>query len=93
MRKWDNFWLGLLFGLLLPAAFCYIYARTISLDQMLAQGMYELLKPIIGRTLMLGTFANMGVMFILYQMNVWKFAKGVLIAIVPYLAAGIILLD
>lgn len=92
MKKWDNFWLGLLVGLLLPAAFSYVYARTISLDQFLQADMFDLLKPIIGRTLLLGTFANMAVMFILYELNVWRFAKGVMLAIIPYLAAGILLL-
>lgn len=93
MRKWDSFWLGLLLGLIMPAVFCLIYAHTISLQHLWAQGMFDILKPIIGRMLLLGTFANMGAMFVLYQLNAWKFAKGVMIAIIPYLAAGIILLD
>ena len=54
--------------------------------------MIETLKPVIGRMLLLGTFANMGVMFVLYELNVWKLAKGVMVAIIPYMAAGIVLI-
>ena len=54
--------------------------------------MYEMLKPVIGRMLLLGTFANMAVMFLLYELNVWKLAKGVLVGIIPYMTAAIILL-
>lgn len=56
------------------------------------EGMYEMLKPVIGRMLLLSTFANMAVMFLLYELNVWRLAKGVLVAILPYMAAAIILL-
>ena len=54
--------------------------------------MFDMLKPILGRMMLLGTFANMGAVFVLYELNVWKLAKGVMIAIIPYMAAGIILL-
>ena len=90
--KWDNFWLGLLLGLTLPALFCLAYAHTIGLQHLWEQGMYEMLKPVIGRMLLLGTFANMAVMFLLYELNVWRLAKGVLVAIIPYMTAAIILL-
>ena len=91
-QKWDSLWLGLLIGLLLPALFCLAYAHTIGLWHLWQEGMYDMLKPVIGRMLLLGTFANMGVMFVLYELNVWKLAKGVMLAIIPYMAAGIILL-
>ena len=93
IQKWDKFWLGLLIGLVLPALFCLAYAHTISLPQLWDQGMFDVLKPVIGRMLLLSTFANMAVVFLLYELNVWRLAKGVIVAIVPYLAAGIILLD
>lgn len=90
--KWDNFWLGLLLGLILPALFCLAYAHTIGLHHLWQEGMFEMLKPVIGRMLLLSTFANMAVMFLLYELNVWRLAKGVLVAIIPYMAAGIILI-
>lgn len=90
--KWDKFWLGVVIGLILPALFCLVYAHTIGLEHFLKEGMFDILKPLIGRMLLLGTFANMAIMFILYQMNVWRLAQGVFIAIIPYMAAGIILL-
>lgn len=91
-RKWDSLWLGLLIGLLLPALFCLAYAHTIGLEHLWQDGMYAMLKPVLGRMSLLGTFANMGVVFVLYELNLWKLAKGVMLAIIPYMAAGIILL-
>ena len=91
-KKWDSIWLGILLGLILPALFCIAYAHTISLPYLWRQGMFDMLKPILGRMMLLGTFANMGAVFVLYELNVWKLAKGVMIAIIPYMAAGIILL-
>lgn len=91
-QKWDSFWLGVVIGLLLPALFCLAYAHTIGLQHLWQEGMYEALKPVIGRMLLLGTFANMALMFLLYELNVWRLAKGVLVAIIPYMAAGIILI-
>jgi len=91
-RKWDSIWLGLAIGLILPALFCLAYAHTICLPYLWKQEMIDTLKPIIGRMLLLGTFVNMGAMFVLYELNVWKLAKGVMLAIIPYMAAGIILI-
>lgn len=92
MNKWDNFWLGLLVGLALPALFCVAYAYTIHLPQIWEPGLFNTLKPVIGQMLLLGSFTNMAAMFILYQLNIWRFAKGVFVAILPYLGAGILLM-
>lgn len=91
-NKIDSFWLGLLIGTLMPALFIVAYAHTIGLPRLWDQGMFSTLKPVLGRMLLLSTFTNMAVMFVLYELNVWKLAKGVMIAILPYMAAGIILL-
>ena len=62
--KWDNFWLGLLAGLILPALFCLAYAHTISLDHLWQEGMFQTLRPVIGRMVLLGTFVNMAATFV-----------------------------
>ena len=90
--KWDNFWLGLLAGLILPALFCLAYAHTISLDHLWQEGMFQTLRPVIGRMVLLGTFVNMAATFVLYEFNLWKLAKGVIVVVIPYMAAAIILL-
>ena len=43
-------------------------------------------------TQLLGTFVNMAATFVLYEFNLWKLAKGVIVAVIPYMAAAIILL-
>ena len=91
-KKWDSFWLGLVIGLILPALFCVAYAYTISLDHLWSNEMFDMLKPVLGRMVLLGTFTNMALIFLLYELNVWQLAKGVTVAVIPYMAAGIILL-
>ena len=90
--KWDSFWLGLVIGLILPALFCVAYSYTISLDRLWSKEMFTMLKPVLGKMSLLGTFANMALVFLLYELNVWRMAKGVVVAVIPYMAAGIILL-
>lgn len=92
LRKWDSFWLGLAIGLVLPALFCVAYAYTISLNHIWSKEMFGMLRPVLGRMALLGTFANMALIFLLYELNVWQMAKGVTVAVIPYMAAGIILL-
>lgn len=91
-NKWDSFWLGLAIGLILPALFCVAYSYTISLNHLWSRDMFDMLKPVLGRMALLGTFTNMALVFVLYELNVWRLAKGVIVAVVPYMAAGIILL-
>jgi len=92
MKRWDTIWLGALIGLVLPALFCLAYAHTISLQFLWQEGMYETLKPLIGRMLLLSTFVDMAAMFLLYEFNLWRIAKGIVLGIIPYMAAAIILL-
>ena len=54
--------------------------------------MFQTLRPVIGRMVLLGTFVNMAATFVLYEFNLWKLAKGVIVAVIPYMAAAIILL-
>jgi hypothetical protein len=90
--KWNSFWLGLVIGLILPALFCVAYSYTISLNQFWSKDMFDMLRPVLGRMALLGTFANMALIFLLYELNLWQLAKGMTVAVIPYMAAGIILL-
>lgn len=84
--------MGLVIGLILPALFCLAYSYTISLNHFWSKEMFDMLKPVLGRMALLGTFANMAFVFVLYELNLWRMAKGMIVAVVPYMAAGIILL-
>ena len=91
MNKWDNFWLGVAIGLVLPALFCVAYAYTLHLPEFFGQDMWDMLKPVVGRMFLLAGFVNMAVTFVLYEFSLWHLAKGVLIAILPYMTAGVAL--
>lgn len=92
MNKWDTIWLGFVLGLIFPALFCVAYAYTLHLPQLWAPDMVDMLKPVIGRMLLLSTFTDMAGMFLLYEFNLWKIAKGMVAAIIPYMAVGILLI-
>lgn len=42
--------------------------------------------------MLLSTFVDMAAMFLLYEFNLWRIAKGIVLGIIPYMAAAILLL-
>lgn len=90
MRKYDTYWLGIIIGLILPLLFSIAYAYTIGLQYLWHREMFEMLKPVIARMLLLSIFPDMAVVFIFYEFNLWHIAKGTIIGLFPYLIAGMI---
>ena len=47
---------------------------------------------ILSKILQVGIFPNLALLFVLYTLELWRTAKGILLATVPYLLASIILM-
>ena len=52
----------------------------------------DLMGGILGWIVQVGIFPNLALLFVFYTMELWKLAKGILIAALPYLIASIILM-
>ncbi len=81
--KWMNqYWIGFVVGLITTLAFGYIYMEQMNLiDTVVVHKLYGLLPKIATVAL----FPNMALLFILYQLDWWKTAKGVIISMIPVL--------
>jgi hypothetical protein len=86
----DKYWLGILFGLILPAAFGVIYISHFHLWYVFhtfGLGM----RAVLSKLLFVSVFPNLALIFLFYTMDAWKLSKGVLIGAFPYILAAIAL--
>lgn len=79
-------------GLIIPLVIGYIYIERFNLWYTFEAFNMDLMGGILGRIVQVGIFPNLALLFVFYTMELWKLAKGVLIAALPYLIASIILM-
>ena len=94
----DKYWLGFLFGLILPALFAYAYLVRFGLwepmfNSIVANYIGPQLYTTLGKVLLGSVFPNLGFVFVFYKMEWWKAAKGLMVAAMPYFIASIFLLS
>ena len=70
----------------------YIYIERFNLWYTFEAFNMDLMGGILGRIVQVGIFPNLALLFVFYTMELWKLAKGVLIAALPYLIVSIILM-
>lgn len=70
----------------------YIYIERFNLWYTFEAFNMDLMGGILGRIVQVSIFPNLALLFVFYTMELWKLAKGVLIAALPYLIASIILM-
>lgn len=70
----------------------YIYIERFNLWYTFEAFNMDLMGGILGRIVQVGIFPNLALLFVFYTMELWKLAKGILIAALPYLIASIILM-
>lgn len=88
MQRFDKYWLGILLGLLAPALFCYAYIDTFNLWHVLKAVNFSA-NMVMTKMLLVSVFPNMAMLFLFYQTDTWRLAKGVLIGAFPYMIAAI----
>lgn len=52
----------------------------------------DLMGGILSKILQVGVFPNLALLFVFYTMEIWRIAKGVILATIPYLIASIALM-
>ena len=88
--KLDKYWIGILLGLIMPALVAYIY-----IDRNNLLYMFDLLgldfknNVFLGQVMILSVFPNLAFIFVCYTLELWRAAKGLLIAAIPYLMVSI----
>lgn len=93
MKRFNNFTLGLVIGLILPALFIWIYlARFYPSDENVWQIVKELYpSTTLGKLLMLSIVPNLLLVFILYKQDTFKIAGGTMLGAIIYLIGSIMM--
>lgn len=84
----DKYWRGILFGLLLPATFGLLYIDQMNLWYALQTFQFQM-GAVLNKLLLVSIFPDLAFIFVFYQLNTWRFAKGILIGAMPYVLATI----
>lgn len=89
MDRFDRYWIGILVGLILPAAFALIYIEAMNLWYPLQTLQFQA-GGVLSKLLLVIIFPDLALIFVFYTTDTWRLAKGVLIGTMPYLLATIL---
>ena len=89
MERFDKLWIGILIGLLLPAAFGIGYIETMHLWTALETLRYGV-SGVWSKLLLVSVVPNLALVFLFYTTESWRLSKGILIGALPYMIASVI---
>lgn len=84
----DRYWVGILLGMLLPALFGWSYMERFHLWGALGALRYSA-GSMVGKMFIVSSFPDMALMFLFYELDVWRLSKGVMIGCFPYVLAAL----
>ena len=76
----------------MPALVGYVYIDRFNLWYTIQAFDIDIIGGILSKILQVGVFPNLALLFIFYTLEIWRVAKGVLLATLPYLIASIALM-
>ncbi|MGM9837217.1 MAG: hypothetical protein ACI30A_01860 [Paludibacteraceae bacterium] len=88
MARFDKYWIGILIGLIIPAAFGLTYIDVMNLWYPLRTLQFSA-GGVLSKLLMVSVFPNLALIFVFYTTDTWKLSKGLLIGSLPYILASI----
>jgi hypothetical protein len=86
MDRFDRYWIGILIGLILPAAFSIAYVESMGLWYPIMTFKLEA-GMVLSKLLLVSVFPDLALIFLFYTTDTWRLAKGVLIGAMPYILA------
>ncbi|MBQ2540217.1 MAG: hypothetical protein II551_01060 [Paludibacteraceae bacterium] len=88
MERFDKYWIGIVIGLLLPAAFGLTYIEVMGLWVPLKQLSFAA-GGVMSKLLFVSAFPDLALIFLFYTTESWKLSKGVLVGALPYILASL----
>ena len=76
----------------MPALVGYIYIERFNLWYTVEVFDMDAIGNVLSKILQVGIFPNLALLFVFYTLEMWRIAKGVLLAALPYLMASIALM-
>lgn len=89
MDRFDRYWIGILIGLLIPAAFGLTYIEVMGLWYPLKTLQFQA-GGVLSKLLLVSVFPDLALLFVFYTTDTWRLAKGVLCGALPYILASLI---
>ncbi len=90
MDRFDRYWIGILVGLILPAAFALTYIEVMNLWYPLQTLQFEA-GGVLSKLLLVSVFPDLALIFVFYTTDTWRLSKGVLIGAMPYILAALLI--
>lgn len=88
MSRFDKYWIGILIGLIIPAAFGLTYIDVMNLWYPLKTLQFQA-GGVLSKLLLVSVFPNLALIFVFYTTDTWKLSKGLLVGSMPYILAAI----
>ncbi len=88
MSRFDKYWIGILLGLIIPAAFGLTYIDVMNLWYPLKTLQFQA-GGVLSKLLLVSVFPNLALIFVFYTTDTWKLSKGLLVGSMPYILASI----
>ena len=89
MERFDKLWIGILIGLLLPAAFGIGYIETMHLWTALETLRYGV-SGVWSKLLLVSVFPDLALIFLFYTTETWRLCSGFLFGALPHVIASMI---
>lgn len=91
MDRFDRYWIGILIGLILPAAFGLTYIEVMNLWYPLQTLQFDV-GGVLNKLLMVSVFPDLALVFVFYTTDTWRLSRGVLAGAMPYILASLIVM-
>ena len=88
MSRFDKYWIGILLGLIISAAFGLTYIDVMNLWYPLKTLQFQA-GGVLSKLLLVSVFPNLALIFVFYTTDTWKLSKGLLVGSMPYILAAI----
>lgn len=89
MDRFDKYWIGIVAGLIFPAAFILVYIDVMNLWYCIEQFQVSAMSAVWSKLLLVSVFPNLALIFVFYTTNTWRLSKGILIGAFPYIIASL----
>ncbi len=87
LKKLDNYFVGIVLGLLVPFIFGALFYYRMDLHLLISLGDEDIKNAIWGKLMIVCVFPNLAQIFIFYAFEWWTVAKGIAFATIPYFLA------
>ena len=91
MDRFDRYWIGILIGLILPAAFGLTYIDVMNLWYPLQTLQFDV-GGVLNKLMMVSVFPDLALVFVFYTTDTWRLSRGVLAGAMPYILASLIVM-